>query len=129
MDHFTANVVCVGTIAAGTTIYPFAKAPSDGNGGGLTITEAYAVSSGALAAGSAWNLELVTLSGGSASALNGTIGTLAAGSAWTAGTVRSITVATPWVDGGYYIGARFIGTAANATNSSTLVVINAVMGR
>ncbi len=127
MNHFSSSFVLgPGTIAVGTTVYPFCKAPADAKGGGFTITEAFAVSSAALAAGSAYDFELVTISN---NAVNGTIGTLAAGSAWNAGTVRSITISDGWVDGGEYVAARFIGTAVNATSTIVTVGINAVMGR
>jgi hypothetical protein len=129
MDHINSTYKYVGTIAVGTAIHPFYKAPADAKGGGITITEAFAVSTTALAAGSAWNFELVTMSSGAQAALNGTVGTLAAGSAWTAGTVRSITISDGWVDGGEYVGARLIGTAVNGDSHGLTVFFNAVMGR
>lgn len=131
MDHFSATytLYSAGTVPVGTTTYLFAKAPADAYGGGVTITEAYAVSDAAIGAGSAWNFSLVTASSGAVSAVNGTIGTLASGSAWTAGTVRSITVSDGWVDGGEYIGAKFMGTAAGVGGGNVTVYVNGVMGR
>jgi hypothetical protein len=130
MDHFPFNFVLgAGTLAVGTTNYAILKAPADANGGGLTITELYAVSSGALAAGSAWGVEVVTSANGTISTLNGTVGTIPGTGAWTANVVRTITVADGWVDGGEYVGVRFIGTAENATSHTITVFGNAVMGR
>jgi len=131
MDHFSATytLYSAGTVPVGTTTYLFAKAPADANGGGITITEAYAVSDAAIGAGSAWNLTLVTASSGAVSAVNGTIGTIASGSAFGAGTVRAVTVSDGWVDGGEYIGATFMGTAAGIGGGNVTVYVNGVMGR
>lgn len=131
MDHFSASnyLYSSGTVAVGTTTYLFAKAPADANGGGVTITEAFAISDAALGAGSAWNLTLVTASSGAVSAINGTIGTIASGSAWGAGTARTFTISDGWVDGGEYIGAKFMGTAESVGGGNVTVVVNGVMGR
>lgn len=129
-DHFPFNFVLgAGTVAVGTTNYVAMKAPSDAEGGGLTITELRAVSSATLAAGSAWGVEVVTMGNGTISTLNGTVGTIPGTGAWTANVVRTITVADGWVDGGEYVGVRFIGTAENATAHTITVFGNAVMGR
>ena len=131
MDHFSASTYkySAGTVAVGTNTIFFAKAPADAAGGAVTITEAYAVSDTALGAGSAWNLELVTASSGAVSAINGTIGLVDAGSAWSAGTARTITISDGFVDGGEYIGAKFIGTALSVGGGNVTVFINGVMGR
>jgi hypothetical protein len=130
-NHFPFNFVLgAGTLAVGTTNYAMTKAPADALGGGFTITELRAVSSATLAAGSAWGLEIVTMaSTGTISTLNGTVGTIPGTGAWTANVVRTIAVADGWVDGGEYVGARFIGTAENATSHTISVFGNAVMGR
>lgn len=130
MDHFPFNFVLgAGTIDVGTTNYAVMKAPADAQGGGFTIKELYAVSSATLAAGSAYGLEVVTSANGTISTMNGTIGTIPGTGAWTAHVVRTITIADGWVDGGEYVGARFIGTAVNATSNTITVFGNAVMGR
>ena len=130
MDHFPFNFVLgAGTLAVGTTVYPIMKAPADAVGGGLTVTELRAVSSATLAAGSAWGLEVVTGATGTATTLNGTVGTIPGTGAWTANVIRTVTVADGWVDGGEYLSVRFIGTAENATAHTITVFGNAVMGR
>jgi hypothetical protein len=130
MNHFPFNFVLgAGTLAVGTTNYAICKAPADAEGGGFTIKELRAVSSATLAAGSAWGLEIVTMSTGTISTLSGTVGTIPGTGAWTANVARTITVADGWVDGGEYVGARFIGTAENATAHTITVLGNAVMGR
>jgi len=130
MDHIPFNFVLgAGTLAVGTTNYAILKAPADAQGGGLTVTELRAISSATLAAGSAWGLEIVTMSTGTISTLSGTVGTIPGTGAWTANVARTITVADGWVDGGEYVGARFIGTAENATAHTITVLGNAVMGR
>lgn len=128
MDHFSNSVLTTtGTIALGTATYVLGKAPSDANGGGLTITELLAVSTGALAAGSAYNVTFITQT--SAGVTSGTIGATGAGSAWPAGTAVTATVSDGWVDGGEYIAAVVAGTAVNATSTTLSLGFNAVMGR
>lgn len=128
MDHLTNSILtAAGTIAVGTSTYVLGKAPSDANGGGVRITELLAVSTGTLAAGSAWNVTFVTQS--SANVVNGTIGATTAGELWGAGTAKSITVSDGWVDGGEYIAAVVAGTAVNATSHNLSIGFNAVMGR
>lgn len=128
MDHLTNSILtAAGTIAVGTSTYVLGKAPSDANGGGVRITELLAVSTGALAAGSAWNVTFVTQT--SANVVNGTIGATTAGELWAAGTAKSITVSDGWVDGGEYIAAVVAGTAVNATSHNLSLGFNAVMGR
>ena len=130
MDHFPFRfTLSAGTLAVGTTLYPIMKAPADAEGGGFTIKELRAVSTATLAAGSAWGVEVVTSASGTVSTLNGTVGTIPGTGAWTANVVRTITVADGWVDGGEYVGVRFIGTAENATSHTITVFGNAVMGR
>jgi len=128
MDHLTNNVLTTtGTVAVGTATYVLGKAPSDANGGGMTVTELVAVSTGALAAGSAYNVTFITQS--SANVTTGTIGATTAGQLWAVGTAKTITVSDAWVDGGEYIAAVVAGTAANATSTTLTLGFNAVMGR
>lgn len=128
MDHISNLVkLDAGTIALGTATYVIGKAPADAYGGGCTITELIAVSTGALTAGSAYNVTFITQT--SANVTSGTIGATAAGSAWSAGTARTITVSDGWVDGGEYIAAVVVGTAVNATSTSLSLGYNGVMGR
>lgn len=126
MDHFTNSVPYVGTIAVGTTTFLNIKAPSDANGGGFTITEAYAVSPVAIAAGSSPQYELVTMN--SSYAINGTIAAVTTG-AWTAGTPKAFTISDGWVDGGEYVGVKQHGTAVNGDTLRVSVSFNAVMGK
>jgi len=128
MDHLSNSIkLTAGTIAVGTTTYVIGKAPSDANGGGIRITELLAVSTAALAAGSAYNVTFVTQT--SANVTSGTIGAATAGELWAAGTAKSITVSDGWVDGGEYIAAVVAGTAVNATSTNVTLGYNAVMGR
>ena len=128
MDHLSnIALTTTGTIALGTATYVLGKAPADVNGGGLTVTELVAVSTGALAAGSAYNVTFITQS--SANVVTGTIGATTAGELWAAGTAKTITVSDAWVDGGEYIAARVAGTAVNATSTTLSLGFNGVMGR
>jgi hypothetical protein len=128
MDNFSNTVLTSpGTIAVGTTTYVLGKAPADANGGGFMVTELLAVSTGALAAGSAYNVTFITQT--SAGVTSGTIGSTGAGSAWSAGTAVTATVSDGWVDGGEYIAAVIAGTAANATSTALSLGYNAIMGR
>ena len=131
MDHLSNSFAFAGTVYVGTVRMCIGKAPSDANGGGVTITETWIASDVALAAGSAPGFALVTLAAGTSQTPTGTICSVAGSGAWTAGTTRSTfeTVSDGWVDGGEYIGLEYIGTAVNATVFNVTGGYNGVMGR
>jgi hypothetical protein len=131
MDHFTSPLAFSGTVYVGTVRLPFAKAPSDANGGGFTVTEAWIASDVAIAAGSAPGFALVTLASGTSQTPTGTICSVSGTGAWTAGTIRSdfSTISDAWVDGGEYVALEYIGTAVNAGAMNITGGFNAVMGR
>jgi hypothetical protein len=87
------------------------QAPTDAQGGGLTITKAGCASRNAIAAGSAPFLALVTLS--TASVVDGTIAAFTAG-AFTAGTAVTATLSTAFVDASKYVAWKVMGTVVNA---------------
>ena len=108
-----------------------AKVPLDANGGGITILEAYAVNGAATSGGTTFTYQLLTYSGAGTPAVNGTINTTALGGTtdyWAASVPKAFTIATAFVDAGYWIVLDYQEIAAgNPTNSN--INIKYVMGK
>ena len=115
-----------GTIAVGTTYAVVGRAPSDAQGGGITILNAGVCSRNAIAAGSAPLFTLVTC--GTSSAPNGTIGTMAE-EAFTAGTVKSFTITDGFVDASEFVAVKVAGTVLNAAQIFITGWYQYVMGK
>lgn len=102
---YQANFSIAGSATAGTTIIctagttVFWKAPSDENGGGVTVLEAYAYSNAGTLA-----VNIVDL-GASGTAVAGTIATCSLSSA-TPNTVAGTAAADYFLDGGRYVGLK-----------------------
>lgn len=128
MEAHNVNVFLGGgTLAIGTSnIFAF-WVPTDAVGGGITVTRVSYSSNEAIAAASAPNFELVSL--GTNAAVNGTIATAIGSAAFTAGTPRTGTIASAFVDAGYGVAVRWIQTAANADSPRLTANIQYVTGR
>jgi len=119
-----------GTILAGTFNYPALRAPSDANGGGITIVSAQSFSGTAGdGAGSALKVTLHRYS--STYVLEGTIASAApaAGSAWPAGTPSAYTISDEYVDASEYVVVNVIATAVSASVNERGVLIQYMMGQ
>lgn len=116
-----------GTLAVGTSIVYGFSVPDSGNGGGITVTDVKYSSSAAIAAASAPNFTLVSL--GTNSAVNGTIASATGSATFTAGTARSGTIISGFVDAGYSVAVQFAQTAANADMPILTCSVQYVMGR
>lgn len=106
------------------------KAPVDSKGGGITITEAYAVNNATFAgAGTTFTLQLLTYSNAGTPAVNGTVSNiLGSASPWTADVPQQFTVSDGWVDGGEWVVLDYQEiTAGNPTNC--YVTLSYVQGR
>jgi len=124
--------VCVpvsanGTLAVGTTYLFGMRAPSDANGGGVTVVGVDFASDSAIAAASAPVYEVVKTT--SAGVINGTAATVLGSAAWTAGTSRVGTLSTVFVDATEQLHVCHKQTAANADTPRITCVIEYVMGR
>jgi len=125
---YNVNVTLAnGTLAVGTAYTPAFFAPTDGVGGGLTITKVDYFSTAAIAAGSAPNYTLVTI--GTDCAVNGTIATAIGSAAFNAGTARAGTISTAWVDGTYGVAVQAAQTAENGDSHIISAAIQYKMGR
>lgn len=124
----TANC---GTIDVGTVQILAFPVPTDNLGGGITIGQVYAHATGTIAAASAPQIDVVTLS----SAGGTIIGTICAfGSvAYTGGVPKIGTISEAWVDndaGDYFVAVVHKQTAALAVGSNSFhVSIGYQMGR
>jgi hypothetical protein len=122
-----------GTIPVGTVVPLLFQAPTDDQGGGITVISAFAMSPDTIATGSAPTFRLLRYS--SAAAVEGTIGSQTLGTGgWTAGSVKSWTISDAFVDESEFIALECGGTAANAgtayTNGVRIVgAINYITGR
>jgi hypothetical protein len=92
--------------AAGT--YLLWQAPTDAQGGGVTIL------SGAVVGGGTVTARLHTFSDAGTPALNGTI-TAAVGGTIAAGVPAAFTVSDGWVDGSEWVGVVLVGTLLDGT--------------
>lgn len=110
------------------------KAPSDAQGGGITILDAWASNAVATGAGTSFSLQLENWSTAGTAIKSGAAGTIAAAIGGTAATIwaanvpQSFTLGYPFVDAGEYVVLR-----KNESNSSdpTRAVVNIayVMGK
>ena len=124
--------VCVpvnagGTLAVGTTYIYGLSAPSDSNGGGITVVGVNYGANAAISAGSAPNLTLVKTT--SVGVVNGTIATATGSAAFAAGTTRAGTLSTVFLDADEQAHVMWAQTAANADKPVINAVIQYVMGR
>jgi len=114
--------VATGTASIGTTLIFVCPVPDDNLGGGITVTDFTGYAYSAIAAGSAPQLALVTLS--SAYAINGTVWNLGS-AAYGAGTPNTGTASTVWVDrddGHYYLAIQHAQVAALTVSTIALSV-------
>lgn len=108
------------------------RAPDDSLGGGLTILSAYIVNEAATTSGTAhsWTLQNFGTAGTAIKSSGGTIAATIGGTAdvFAAGTPKSFTIASAYVDGGEWVVLR-----KDEDNSSDpvrgVLVIQYVMGR
>lgn len=125
------NNVCVnllnGTLPVGTSRVLAFKVPSDAIGGGITLTSCQFASNAAIAAASAPVYELVNLS--STGAISGTLTTVLGSANWTAGTPRTGTISTAFVDADNYVAVQWKQTAVNADTPVISAVIGYLMGK
>lgn len=124
--NVSVALIAGGTLAVGTVNKFAFKAPTDANGGGITVIDAGVCSAGAIGAGTAPLYTLVTL--GTNSAINGTIGTWTEG-AFTAGTVKGATISDGFVDGGYMLAFKEAGTVLNPDQLYVTGFVQYKMGR
>lgn len=106
------------------------KAPTDANGGGITILDAYAVNSAALAgAGTTFTFQLLTYSNAGTPAVSGTISNvIGSATQWGADVPQQFTISDAWVDGGEWIVCDY--QELNAGNPTLAhVVVHYTMGR
>lgn len=111
------------------------RAPTDANGGGITITEAYACDSAADggAGGTSFTVALHKYSTAGTPALNGTIaagvgGTAAAADYWAADVPKTFTISAGFIDAGEWVVAQY--NEHNTGNPTNLKLnIHYVMGR
>lgn len=127
VNQVNVSVHAGGTLAVGTTYIYGLEAPSDSNGGGLTVLSVKYASNEAIAAGSAPNLTLVKTT--SAGVVNGTIATATGSAAFTAGTTRVGTLSTVFMDAGEQAHIMWAQTAANADQPVITATVQYVMGR
>ena len=122
-----------GTVPVGTSVVHLFQAPTDDQGGGITVLSAFASSPDTIATGSAPTFRLLRYSSGAV--VEGTIGSQTLGTGgWTAGTPKTWTISDAFVDESEYIALECGGTAANAGTAYTNGVhitgaINYIMGR
>lgn len=102
-------------LTAGT--YPLWQAPTDAQGGGVTIL------SGAVSGAGTMIVSLYTGSNAGTPAINGTIGSM--GGTLSAGVPAALTVSDGWVDGGEWVMAVL---SANAVDGM-IMHVNYTMGK
>jgi len=105
------------------------KAPSDANGGGITIVGAYATNQAATGAGTTFTYQLLTYAA-SGTSVSGTITDILGGTAaaWAAETPKAFTITDAFVDAGEWIVLDYQEvTGGNPTNS--VITLQYVMGK
>lgn len=105
----------------GATHLPLAYV--DSTGGGITVLSAYLVGP---SAGTAIGGLLVTTNNAGTPAINGTVGTFAGTVVTAAGVPAALTVTTPYVAGGYWLG---FDQTSGTVPAGTFIVVNYVMGK
>jgi hypothetical protein len=113
--NVNAMSVNLSEVTAGT--FPIWHAPTDSQGGGVTILGAELIGSGTITA------TLVTMTNAGTPAVNGTVGSM--GGTIAAGVPAVMSVSDAFVDGGEYLGVVLSANAVDATFMS----VNYVMGR
>lgn len=132
MDVKTISTV-IGDPGADNKQLFIAKAPTDAQGGGITILKAYATNGATTSGGTTFTLQLLTYSTAGTPALNGTItsvlgGTAAAGDYWTANLPKAFTVSDGFVDAEEWIVCDYQEeNTGNPTNC--VLTIQYVMGK
>ena len=127
VNQVNVSVLPGGTLAVGTTYIYALSAPTASIGGGITVVGVNYGANAAIAAGSAPNITLVKKT--AAGVVNGTIATATGSAAFTAGTTRTGTLSTVFLDAGEQAHVMWAQTAANADTPGVNAVIQYVMGR
>jgi len=108
-ETFDVKIVTVPVALTGATEVPLFQVPSEG--GGITVLQAALLGTSGTAVGG----KLVTMSDAGTPAINGTVGAFAGTITASATIPAALTVSTPFVAGGYWIGYdQTSGTVATA---------------
>lgn len=128
MAAFEVHAVPVSVGALSNATRPLFPAPSDAEGGGISVVEAHIFTGGTSSAEA--TLVKGTIDAGGTFVVNGTIGAAIGGTAsqWAAGAMKHFEIGSdPFVDAGEWVAV--VEGNVQAFNAATNVVVSYVMGR